>query len=111
MTRPFPPVKDIREAVKEVIKSNKNDGLRPQRFSNITANGDIPDLKLVCERLIENDEILEELEKGFKQCNSMLILEDFVAVHGQSWGFKESTLIKAKARVHYFNHLAGFPRY
>lgn len=109
--RQLPNVQTLKEAVKEVIESNKSDGYVPTRFIQATGNGDNPDLLFVCERLIAKGETLEYLEDALKRFPTLLTLEDFVVKHGVAWGFSIDTVRVAEARVEYFNSLTGSARY
>jgi len=109
--RKLPDVQTLRGAVQEVIESNKNDGYVPARFIQATGNGDKPDLLTVCEGLITKGETLEYLEDAVKRFPTLLTLEDFVVGHGIAWGFSPDTIQAAKARVQFFDALAGTTRY
>jgi len=109
--RQLPNVKTLKEAVKEVIESNKSDGYIPTRFIQATGSGDEPDLLSVCERLIVKGETLEYLERALKRFPTLLTLEDFVVRQGITWGFSREAIEVAKARVQYFDQLAGTARY
>jgi len=104
-------VQTLKEAVKEVIESNKSDGYIPTRFIQATGNGDKPNLLSVCEGLITKGETLEYLEDALKRFPTLLTLEDFVVNHRVAWGFSRDTIRVAEARVKYFNLLAGTARY
>jgi hypothetical protein len=109
--RQVPSVQTLKEAVKEVIESNKSDGYNPTRFVQATGNGDEPDLLSVCEMLIVKGETLEYLERALRRFPTLLTLEDFVVRHGVAWGFSREAIKVAKARVQYFDQLAGTARY
>lgn len=107
----LPKVQTLRQAVRQVIESNKGDGYIPTRFIQATGNGDVPDLLSVCERLIVKGETLEYLENALRRFPTLLTLEDFVVRHGVTWGFSGDTIEVAKARVQYFDLIAGTSRY
>ncbi len=98
--RVFPKVQTLRQAVRQVIESNKGDGYIPTRFIQATCNVDEPDLLYVCERLIVKGEALEYLENALKRFPALLTLEDFVANYGVTWGFSGDTIKVAKAPAH-----------
>jgi len=109
--RPLPSAQTLKQAVINVIESNKSDGYIPTRFIQATANGDMPDLLSVCERLIVKGETLEYLENALRRFPMLLTLEDFVVRHGVTWGFPRDAIEVAKARVEYFDLIAGTGRY
>jgi len=107
----LPNVQTLQQAVREVIESNEGDGYVPTRFIQATDSGDVPDLLSVCKRLIAKGETLEYLENALKRFPTLLTLEDFVSQHGTAWGFSQNTIEAAKARVKYFDIIAGMTRY
>ena len=109
--RSLPKVQTLKEAVRMVIESNTGDGYSPTRFIQATANGDRPDLPSVCDRLIVKGETLEYLESALRRFPTLLTLEDFVSENGATWGFSQDTIKTARARVKYFNMIAGATRY
>ena len=109
--RSLPKVQTLKQAVKQVIESNKSDGYIPTRFIQATGNGDAPNLLSVCEKLIVKGETLEYLENALKRFPILLTLEDFVVRHGITWGFSGGTVEVAGARVKYFDLIAGMARY
>lgn len=109
--RSLPKVQTLRQAVRQVIESNKSDGYVPTRFIQATGNGDVPDLLSVCERLIAKSETLEYLENALRRFPTLLTLEDFVVRYGVTWGFSGDIIKVAKARVEYFDLIAGAGRY
>ena len=109
--RLLPQVQDLRQAVRAVVDSNKNDGYIPTRFIQATGNGDRPDLLSVCNRLIMKGETLEYLESALRRSPTLLTLEDFVSKHGVTWGFSQEMVETARARAEYFDIIAGATRY
>lgn len=109
--RQMPSVETLREAVQQVIESNKRDGYVPTRFIQITEEGNAAGLLGICEGLISSGETLEWLESALRRYPTALTLEDFVARLGASWGMSDETVEAAKARVAYFDRLVGSPRY
>ena len=65
--RPLPETQVLKEAVENIIDSNKKDGYPPTRFIQATEGGTAVDLKVVCERLIIRGETLEYLERALTQ--------------------------------------------
>ena len=105
--RLLPQPKTLKEAVENVINSNKKDGYPPTRFIQATEAGTADDLKAVCERLIVRGETVEYLDKALRRFPTLFTLEDFVARFGKGWGFSDEVISHAKARVNYFDKVAG----
>ena len=108
--RQLPSVETLQQAVREVIESNKRDGYVPTRFIQVTEDGNAAGLLSVCEGLITKGETLEWLDSALRRHPNLLTLEDFVARLGEAWGMSDATIQAAKARVTYFDRLAGAPR-
>lgn len=103
--------KNLQAAVRYVIESNCADGYTPSRFIQMTQDGTAPNLLSICTRLINKGELLEYLELAVKECPTLLLLEDVVAIHGAEWGFDERTIEMAAARSERFDRVAGSKRY
>jgi len=56
--RHLPEPQNLREAVKEVIRSNSADRYHPGRFIQATEAGEAKDLKRICEHMILNPDTL-----------------------------------------------------
>lgn len=109
--RKLPKALSLKEAVIQVIESNKTDGYPPARFIQATQDGYSPNLLQVCDRLITKGETLEYLEPALRRIPTLLTLEDFVARQGNKWNFPASTIAEAEARVKHFDTIAGRVRY
>jgi hypothetical protein len=109
--RAMPVAGSLAAAINCVIDSNRKDGYTPTRFISLTKNGDAPDLLGISKRLINKGELLEYLEEAVKACPKLLLLEDFVAIHGDKWGFDKPTVEMAIARSQYFDQIAGGKRF
>lgn len=109
--RPMPKARTLEEAVHLVIESNRSDGYSPNRFIGITEGGSAENLLGVCIRLIDKGEILDYLAGALERHPTLLTLEDFVSRTGSTWGFSDSTVQNAQARVKLFDTLAGGARY
>jgi hypothetical protein len=104
-------VRNLSEAVRHVIESNRSDGYTPIRFIQATGDGTATDLLSVCARLISKGETLEYLESALRSYPTLLTLRDFVSRRGFEWGFDEATVETARARAAYFGQIAGRTRY
>lgn len=109
--RPLPNPRNLNEAVRFVIESNRSDGYLPNRFIQATADGTAPNLLAVCINLISKGETLQYLESALRRLPTLLTLEDFVSHRGSEWGFDEATVEAACARSEYFDQIAGCVRY
>ena len=109
--RQLPKPRNLNDAVRCVIESNRSDGYTPTRFIQATEDGTSPDLLAVCTRLIKKGETLEYLDKALKQIPTLLTLEDFVSRRGSQWGFDKETIATALDRANYFDQIAGQIRY
>lgn len=109
--RHLPTPRDLNDAVRCVIESNRSDGYTPTRFIQVTADGTAPDLIAICIRLINKGEILEHLDGALKRFPTLLTLEDLVSHYGSVWGFDEATIEMARARSEYFDQIARQTRY
>lgn len=109
--RPLPKVHSLKEAVIEVIESNKKDG-RPHRyqptyFITETKYGESPDLPGVCRRLIHSVEALQFVEDKIRQIPTLLTLEDFVCHYNPEWKlFDDATVKQACANRDRFDQVA-----
>jgi hypothetical protein len=109
--RQLPKVRNLSEAVRRVIESNRSDGYTPTRFIQATGDGTAADLLSVCSKLISKGETLEYLESALRSYPTLLTLEDFVSRSGCEWGFDKSAIEAARARAAYFDQIAGNTRY
>ncbi len=108
----LPIVNKLSDAVRVVIDSNRNDGYTPSRFIQVTEDGEAQDLHAICEKLIVKGETLEYLEKALLKYPTLLLtLEDFIVRFGPTWGFSNEAVEAARARVVFFDRLAGGQRY
>jgi hypothetical protein len=108
--RLLPKANTLRDAVQEVIKSNIKDQYRPNRFINVVSVSDA-ELKEVCERLICKTESLPALFEAFQKHRDLLTLEDFVSHYGETWGFNEEVIKKARLRAEQFDQWVNHKRY
>jgi hypothetical protein len=111
MSRQLPNIRTLQQAVRYVIESNVEDGYPPNRFIQITEDGESSNLLAVCRRLINKAELLEILERALRQFPTLVVLEDFVKDKGHEWGFDATTIANAQARSIYFDQLVGKQRY
>lgn len=109
MPRPLPYPPTLRDAVNEVIASNRRDGYPPQRFIEATKHGEASDLTHVCEHLILNPGTLSWLADALMKHGQLLFLEDLVAEY--SYGLSSDALKEAKRRVEAFDQLVGMKRW
>jgi hypothetical protein len=109
--RHLPNPRNLNDAVRSVIESNRSDGYTPSRFIQATADGTAPDLLAVCVRLINKGETLEYLDSALRRFPMLLTLEDFVSRRGAEWGFNHATVETARARSVYFDQIVGGTRY
>jgi hypothetical protein len=104
---PHPPT--LRDAVNEVIASNRRDGYPPQRFIGATQHGETSDLNRVCEQLILNPTTLSWLTEALMKHGQLLFLEDLVAEY--VYGLSSDAVKEAKRRVEAFDQLVGMKRW
>lgn len=109
--RQLPNPRNLTDAVRCVIESNRADGYTPIRFIQITADGSVPDLLTVCIKLINKGETLEYLDNALRRFPMLLTLEDLVWRRGSEWGFDLATIETARARSEYFDLITGRNRY
>lgn len=109
--RQLPKTRNLKDAVRCVIASNRSDGYTPSRFIQATEDGTAPDLLAVCIRLINKDETVEYLDIALRRFPTLLTLEDFVSRWGSAWGFDDRTVTIARSRSAYFDQVAGQTRY
>lgn len=98
---PLPAVQTLREAVLAVINQPQS-GSPATRFISATQYGNATNLAQVIRSLINDPATLQYLERE----PHLHTIEDFVCLHGQSWGFDQMTAQNACARVAHFNQLA-----
>jgi hypothetical protein len=106
--RPLPEVESLAEAVQEVIRSNLSDGYNPNWFRRMFENG--ADELTVCSRLI-NYPNMGWLTTALNEHRNLLLIEDFVVRHGESWGFDLSTIQHARDTAEFFDRLVHDTRY
>ena len=109
--RQLPTARNLSEAVRRVIESNRSDGYTPTRFIQATGDGTATDLFTVCTKLIRKGETLEYLESALRSYPTLLTLEDFVSCRGSEWGFDDAAIETARACSAYFDQIAGTTRY
>lgn len=108
----MPPVSALQEAVAAVIESNREDGYIPGRIIQITQNGDVPNLKSICEELVGSGIQPDELVHAFPVRRlKVLTLEDYIVPYGRDWGISEDVIQVASDMMTTFDLLAGGPRY
>ncbi len=93
----------LKEAVKKVIRQNISAGYNPVIFFHATKNGESKNLREIINRMIMNDELLEELEKAIEKHKEVITIEDFVAKEG--FGLPIEVVEEAKARSQWFDQL------
>ena len=101
----------LRLAVKLVLANNRASGYPAQRFSQITQEGDHPDLLRVCEELVMSANAFAYMEKAVTNYNGFLTLEDCVARWGGEWGFSAQAVEYASASAETFDRLVGYQRW
>jgi hypothetical protein len=107
----LPQVNSLREAVQTVIKSNKKDGYSPNRLIQMVTVNDL-ELIRVCSSIILKPESLSALYTAISDDHpNLLTIEDFIAVHGQSWGLSLEVAKEAEIRCKLFDDWAKRKRY
>ncbi len=101
----------LRRAVKMVLSNNRALGYPSQRFSQITQEGDNPELLRLCEDLVMSANALEYMEKAVMNFSGFLTLEDCVARWGTEWGFSAQAVEYAQASAETFDKLVGYQRW
>ena len=94
-----------------VLSNNRALGYPSQRFSQITQEGDNPDLLRLCEELVMSANALAYMEKAVTNYNGFLTLEDCVARWGDEWGFSAQAVAYARASAETFDKLVGYQRW
>ena len=98
----------LRKAVKMVLSNNRALGYPAQRFSQITQEGEHPDLLRKCEELVMSANALAYMEKAVTHYNGFLTLEDCVARWGGEWGFSAQAVEYAKKREQFGRPISEF---
>ena len=101
----------LRRAVKMVLSNNRALGYPSQRFSQITQEGDNPELLRLCEELVMSANALAYMEKAVTNYSGFLTLEDYVARWGDEWGFSAQAVEHAQAAAETFDRLVGYQRW
>ena len=101
----------LQRAVKMVLSNNRALGYPSQRFSQITQEGDNPELLRLCEELVMNANALAHMEKAVTTYGGFLTLEDYVARWGIDWGFSAQAVEYARASAETFDKLVGYQRW
>jgi hypothetical protein len=109
MPRSLPHPPTLRDAVNEVIVSNRRDGYPPQRFIEATQHGEALDLNHVCEHLILSPGTLSWLTDALMKHGQLLFLGDLVAEY--VYGLSSEAVKEAKRRVDAFDQLVGMKRW
>jgi len=107
--RHLPEPQNLREAVKEVIRSNSADRYHPGRFIQATEAGEAKDLKRICEHMILNPDTLTWLVDALRTHGSLLFLEDLVAEYG--YGLSPAAIEEAQRRARALDELVGGGRW
>ena len=102
---------NLRNAVQEVIRQNTSVGYPAPRFRQVTLECEAPDLRRVCEGLIESGTAIEAMETAVRNYPNLLTLEDYVLRWGPEWGFNPEMIERARASSEWFDRIAGFRRY
>ena len=113
MPNELPTPRSLPEAVQEVIRQNVALGYRPARFIQATQEGYEPNLLQVCTDLIYSADALQALEDALSSYPELLTLEDLLARsrYGTEWGFDETVIEQAEARIQYFDARVGYQRW
>lgn len=101
----------LRGAVKMVLSNNRALGYPSQRFSQITQEGNNPELLRLCEELVMSANALAYMEKAVTTYSGFLTLEDYVARWGTEWGFSPDAVEMAGASAETFDRLVGYQRW
>jgi hypothetical protein len=78
MPAQLPSPKSLADAVREVIRQNKELGYQPNRFIGATQEGYSPNLRQVCIDLMYGGDALQALEDALERYPTLLTLEDLV---------------------------------
>ena len=101
----------LQRAVKMVLSNNSALGYPSHRFSQITHEGDNPELLRLCEELVMSANALAYMEKAVTSYSGFLTLEDCVARWGDEWGFSKQAVEHAQASAETFDKLVGYQRW
>ena len=113
MPAQLPSPKSLADAVREVIRQNKELGYQPNRFIGATQEGYSPNLRQVCIDLMYGGDALQALEDALERYPTLLTLEGLVArsQFGSEWEFDKDVFEQAEARVQYFDERVGNRRW
>ena len=106
--RTLPKVHSLYEAVQTVIGENKKDRYNPTYFTRAMASAD---LVSTCTNLIKSQSSYSALTDALLSHPDLLTLEDFVAVHGDDWGFSPDVVDEARRRGQVFDEFVKHKRY
>lgn len=106
----LPVVLNLRSAVLEVIKNNKNQGYPPNRFAQMVNVADF-ELPAVCSRLVTSQDALGAMYTTLIDHPRLLTLEDFISEYGQEWGFSEEIVEEANRRRMLYDEIAKRKRF
>ena len=97
----------LRDAVREVIRQNREVGYSPGRFIQLTENGEAEDLVSRCQNLVNDPATFDILFDGVAAHPAFLSLEDLIAHSNQAgdWGLDDASVIEARARAEALNSL------
>lgn len=110
MPQQVPNPGNLREAVQLVIDQNRRVGYSPNRFRQITEDGEANDLVDVCDRQIRSNDTLHMLLDVMDEFPSLLTLEDLV-VHCLDGAGLGIDVEMSRARVETFRAQVGRPRW
>lgn len=100
----LPDVNSLRDAAIKVIQNSKENKYDANRFTSIVYGAkDDRELLSNIRKLLFNPEAITRMYTEVRKKPKLIMIEDFIVIHGEQWGFDLDAINKAKDNVELYN--------